>query len=561
MIDHRTRTLVTLLAVTAAFVACARPPAASANPVKPLCKAAGLVSGLVGKVCAVATAPGRILDAGKKLAHGHLGAAAKSLLGDGASAATKAVGLAAVGAWVIGGASFALRETAKVLSSTTSPRLTSTWFSSAYWRMAAIAALLTVPFLCAAAVQAIMRSDLALLVRAAFGYLPLSMLAVGIAAPLTTLLLAASDQMSSIVSAAAGDAGGHFLESAGLRIAGLAAVTRSPFIGFFVGLFTVAGTLTLWLELLAREAAVYVIVLMLPVVFAALVWPARRVWAIRAAELLVALILSKFAIVAVLALGGAALSHGLGSGVAGLLAGLVLVLMGAFAPWALLRLLPLHELASGAVGSLRAEARPAIRASQWSEGVARGGDHWMQSLHARMGREADETPGLAVGRSAGRGELEQLAGGSERSSGSESESEANGGGPFSDADSAGPASDQLSGSTEQGAASAGDDGRAASVRPGSASALSDPSPTHATVTPVGSPGAAGDSPAAEPEPVLELGLDGPWFRPQSPDEPRPDAFWSLPEPASDPSPTSPDAQSTEDDHDELPPKQEPETRL
>jgi hypothetical protein len=536
VIDRRARTLVALLALTAAFVACARPPAASAfNPVKPLCKAAGLVSGLVGKVCAVATAPGRIVDAGKKLAHGHLGAAAKSLLGDGASAATKAVGLAAVGAWVIGGASFALRETAKVLSNTTSPRLTSTWFSSAYWRMAAIAALLTLPFLCAAAVQAIMRSDLALLVRAAFGYLPLSMLAVGIAAPLTTLLLAASDQMSSIVSAAAGDAGGHFLESAGLRIAGLAAVTRSPFIGFFVGLFTVAGTLTLWLELLAREAAVYVIVLMLPVVFAALVWPARRVWAIRAAELLVALILSKFAIVAVLALGGAALSHGLGSGVAGLLAGLVLVLLGAFAPWALLRLLPLHELASGAVGSLRAEARPAIGASQWSEGVARGGDHWMQSLHARMGGEADEIPGLAAGRSAGRGELEQLAGGSERSS----EPDADGGGPISDVDSAGPASDQPSESTEQGAASAADDGRAASARAGGPS----------------------DPPSAEPEPVLELGLDGAWFRPQSPDEPRPDALWSLPEPAADPSPTSPDAQSTEDDHDELPPKQEPETRL
>ena len=58
--------------------------------------------------------------------------------------------------------------------------------------------------------------------------------------------------------------------------------------------------MVLWLELLMREAAVYVIVLMLPLVFAALVWPARRVWAVRAVELLVALILSKFAIVAVL---------------------------------------------------------------------------------------------------------------------------------------------------------------------------------------------------------------------------------------------------------------------
>ena len=65
----------------------------------------------------------------------------------------------------------------------------------------------------------------------------------------------------------------------------------------------------LWIELLIREAAVYVIVLMLPLFFAAMVWPARRVWAVRAVEMLVALILSKFAIVAVLSLGGAALGH------------------------------------------------------------------------------------------------------------------------------------------------------------------------------------------------------------------------------------------------------------
>ena len=39
-----------------------------------------------------------------------------------------------------------------------------------------------------------MRSDLALLSQAAFGYLPLAALAVGIAAPLAMLLLAATDQ-------------------------------------------------------------------------------------------------------------------------------------------------------------------------------------------------------------------------------------------------------------------------------------------------------------------------------------------------------------------------------
>ena len=88
----------------------------------------------------------------------------------------------------------------------------------------------------------------------------------------------------------------------------------------------------LWIELLMRNAAVYIVVLMLPLAFAAMVWPARRVWATRTAEVLVALIVAKFAIVAILALGGAAL--GPAGGTTGLLIGLVLVALAAFAPWA-----------------------------------------------------------------------------------------------------------------------------------------------------------------------------------------------------------------------------------
>ena len=173
--------------------------------------------------------------------------------------------------------------------------------------MAAIAAVLTLPFLFAAAVQAVIRSDLALLARATFGFLPLAMLGIAIAAPLTMLLLAASDQMSGFISSAAGNASAHFLAEAGAVI-GACAAAGSPFLALLVGLFMIGAAFALWIELLMREAAVYVIVLMLPLAFAAMVWPARRIWAVRAVELLVALILSKFAIVAVLSLGGAAIS-------------------------------------------------------------------------------------------------------------------------------------------------------------------------------------------------------------------------------------------------------------
>jgi hypothetical protein len=391
----RARRLVAVAVAAAALSAGTASPASAFNPLKPVCGVASLASGIAGKACAVAQNAGRFAKAGKQLLTGHVGSAVKTALGGSggtaARAASTAIGLAAVGTWVLGGAKSALRETAKVIGQTTSPQLRTTWFSSTYWRVAGIAAVLTMPFLFAAAIQALMAADVTLLARAALGYLPLAMLAVSVAAPLTMLLLAASDQMSSIVSSAAGDASVHFLDKATVSIGVLTAADGSPFLAFLVGVFVVGAALVLWLELLMREAAVYVIVLMLPLAFAAMVWPARRIWAIRAVELLIALILSKFAIVAVLSLGAAAMGHSFEHGITGFLAAAVLLLLGAFTPWALLRLIPLTELATGAAASLRGEARAIRPARQSAQGAAQIGDEWATGALAEMSREAFDT--------------------------------------------------------------------------------------------------------------------------------------------------------------------------
>jgi len=410
-------------------------PAMAFNPLKPVCGAASWVSGLVGKACNVAQHAGRVIQAAKKLASGHIGGAAKALAGAGSSAssalaahASTVIGLAAIGAWVLGGAKVALHETAKVLSDTTTPQLRSTWFSSSYWRMAGIAAVLTLPFLFAAAVQALMRSDLTLLARAAFGYLPLAMLAVGIAAPVAMLLLVVSDQLSAFVSSAAGNASAHFLDFTSGIVGVLTVFSGSPFLAFLVGAFTAGAALALWLELLVREAAVYVIVLMLPLAFAALVWPARRVWAIRAVELLVALILSKFAIVAVLSLGGAAISNSVsGHSITGAVAGGALVLMAAFAPWALLRLLPLAELAGGAAGSLKAESLHRVGAAAESGASANRVENWLATMRDQVAQTGDVNAGSNGNGSAPRTTDEPSGEGSEAESSGGSEAESSGG--------------------------------------------------------------------------------------------------------------------------------------
>ncbi|MGZ4170849.1 MAG: hypothetical protein ACXVRN_05760 [Solirubrobacteraceae bacterium] len=371
--------------ITLALCAVAPPPPAAADVGGTLCSLAGWLSGVAGKVCGVAQHAGGVIDAGKKLAGGHIGGASGALTGGGATKTlARAAGLAAVATAVVAGAQYALEETGKLSSSAAAPNLRAPWFSASYWRVAAVSILLTLPFLFAAAIQAMLRSDISLLARSAFGYLPLGLLAVGIAAPLTALLLAGSDEMSAIMSSASGQGATAILGRSSL-VGLVAGGTGSLFVAFFVALFTVAAAVTLWLELLIREAAVYVIVLMLPLFFAAMVWPARRIWAARAVELLVALILSKFAIVAVLSLGGAALGHTLILGFQSLFAGTALVLLAAFSPWAMLRLLPLHELAGAAVGGLRpAMAQPPSAAEDRAHPAADRSEDLAAELPARL---------------------------------------------------------------------------------------------------------------------------------------------------------------------------------
>jgi hypothetical protein len=401
------RAVIAIAAVLVAFAGPIVPPEpARASIVGGACGLLGSIGpGWLGKACGVVTNPGKVVGVVKKVLSGKPGQAAKILLGGAGKhvlSPTGAVGIAAIVAWAVGGAHFVLSETAKLVGQSTSPELSASWFSSVYWRVAGVGALLTLPFLIAAAIQAVLRSDGALLARAVFAYLPLAFLATGVAAPLAMMLLQITDWMGATVAGAAGGQGSHFLVSSGVAIGALGVAVGSPFVTFLIALLTAAAGLILWVELLVREAAVYVVVLMLPLVFAAMVWPARRVWAVRSVEVLVALILAKFAIVSVLALAAAALGHGGGSLIVRSLAGLVLVVLGAFAPWVLLRLLPLAEVASAAAGHVRehAQARLTSDAALASHGAATVSDN-VSGLMARMQRfNADAGPVAGVGAAA-----------------------------------------------------------------------------------------------------------------------------------------------------------------
>jgi hypothetical protein len=109
---------------------------------------------------------------------------------------------------------------------------------------------------------------------------------------------------------------------------------------------------------MVRSAGVYVATFFMPLALIGYIWPATAGVARRAIEVLVSLILSKFVILASVSLGLAALT---GGGIDATVSGAAVLLIAAFAPFALLRLAPVVE--ASAIAHLEGMARRPARAA------------------------------------------------------------------------------------------------------------------------------------------------------------------------------------------------------
>jgi hypothetical protein len=124
--------------------------------------------------------------------------------------------------------------------------------------------------------------------------------------------------------------------------------------------------------LIIRASLVYLLVAISPLGFAATLWPTARGFLRKTIEILIAVILSKFVICVALAIGTAALSgagtagepgagvaEGVGASVGSLMVGAVLLGLAAFAPFVVVKLIPVAEAALVAQGISRSPARTA----------------------------------------------------------------------------------------------------------------------------------------------------------------------------------------------------------
>jgi uncharacterized integral membrane protein len=249
------------------------------------------------------------------------------------------------------------------------------------------AGALLVLFLLVAIVQGLIRGDVGLMVRTVAVEAPVSVFAMAAITTVTGVLLAATDGVSSWVLAGAPE-----------NIAGFFAFGEPQSIlslglfGFILIPGFILAAIVVWIELAVRSALLYLLLAFSPLVLAVRVWPALSGAWHQLCRIGLALIASKFVISLALGLGAAALAGGgpgnlgapgpnandmgtqVGLTVGGLVMGLSLMVLAAFAPFVVLKFFPVFEAALVAQGISRGPIRAAQTGAQgayYAQGLRR----------------------------------------------------------------------------------------------------------------------------------------------------------------------------------------------
>jgi hypothetical protein len=261
--------------------------------------------------------------------------------------------------WIVGGAQSVLTDLLdEIMAPTTVGLGSGDWFTSVAGVMFPLEEFLVAPLLLAATIGAILRQDMRRLARAWGVYLPISMLAGGAVVELTRTGLQFTDQFASSVQQLVLPNLQNILAT-DIGVGIVSTIADGPFAAA-LSLLVLLGALAIWLELVLRATAIELAVFFMPLALAGLVWPATAHWAKRLIEVLVALMLAKPIIVGALCLGGSALQDVSNPGAA--VSGVAILLMAAFAPMALLKLVPLVEVS--AIAHLEGLSRRPFQAAE-----------------------------------------------------------------------------------------------------------------------------------------------------------------------------------------------------
>ena len=233
-----------------------------------------------------------------------------------------------------------------VFDTTTLVDVTSPEYVSVYNIVFGIAVFVMLLFFCLQLITGLIRRDPGALSRAALG-LAKSVLGSFIAIVLTALLLEVVDQLSLGIIQAAGET----TESMGNKIAALAAGLTAiniaaPGVGAIITIFmaglAISAAAIVWISLLVRKALILVAVVLAPLAFAGASWDVSKGWIGKWAMFVIALAVSKLVLTVMFLVAITQVSAPIEADLASVsdpLAGVVLMLIAAFAPYMTYRFL------------------------------------------------------------------------------------------------------------------------------------------------------------------------------------------------------------------------------
>lgn len=257
-------------------------------------------------------------------------------------------------------AAFFLKRAGASITAQTTPDLSLPWFTNSYGSTFTVGLFLIVMFLLCGVIQCLFRGAGAELIHIATLYLPIGIVLMFLAPTCVAGLLALMDWATALVTQ---DAAQNIQAATGRVTEVLANLTTNTpppynqmpiFVGFVMALLVGLGSFVVWLELLLRDAAVYAVAVMVPLGLASLTWPAVRPWCRRVIDVLVAVIVAKFLIVVIVDLAAAGLATTKATdAVATLGACTTLLVLAAFTPVAVLKLIPIAAAEFSAALHLR----------------------------------------------------------------------------------------------------------------------------------------------------------------------------------------------------------------
>ena len=223
-----------------------------------------------------------------------------------------------------------------------------------------VAGSLVLVFLLLALVRALFAGEFSAMWRASLIDVPVAFLGTALTVVVAAALLDVVDAASVTLLGEDGEQLSAFSES----LADADRLNGAGLLGILFGVLFIVGAVLVWIQLLVRAALIYIVIAFAPILWVTRAYPGTRSISRRGIEIALSLIVSKFVMAVSFRLGAEALR---GGGVTGdevdlsaMLVGAAIMLLTAYMPFAVFKVIPIVESATAATGADKTAAGAAL---------------------------------------------------------------------------------------------------------------------------------------------------------------------------------------------------------